>query len=131
MLSHHLHIYSKDHNSHYSGVYTIKASMHRFLKTGNGTSMPGQLGIPAVYSPMTRTLEDLETFWRAVVGMKPWQYDHTVCFLPICRALASELCIVCPHSLARGELEWEEVEVWSNVGRRSETIVYSQIGSFC
>lgn len=53
--------------------------MHRFLKTGNPTSMPGQEGIPAVYSPMTRTLEDLEMFWRAIVGMKPWEYDHSVC----------------------------------------------------
>ncbi len=41
--------------------------------------MAGQIGIPAVYSPMTRTLEDLETFWRAVVSMKPWEYDHSVC----------------------------------------------------
>lgn len=52
--------------------------MHRFLKTGNPTSMPGQEGIPAVYSPMTRTLEDLETFWRAIMSMKPWEYDHSV-----------------------------------------------------
>lgn len=52
--------------------------MHRFLKTGNPTSMPGQEGIPAVYSPMTRTLEDLETFWRAIMSMKPWDYDHSV-----------------------------------------------------
>ncbi|KAI9058070.1 amidase signature enzyme [Trametes sanguinea] len=64
--------------AHFSGVYTIKASMHRFLKSGNSTSMPGQEGIPAVYSPMTRTLEDLEMFWKAVVGMKPWEYDHSV-----------------------------------------------------
>lgn len=40
--------------------------------------MPGQEGIPAVYSPMTRTLEDLETFWRAIMSMKPWEYDHSV-----------------------------------------------------
>ena len=71
---------------HFSGIYTIKASMHRFLKSGNTTSMPGQEGIPAVYSPMTRTLEDLEMFWKAVVSMKPWEYDHSVrsrhCHLP-------------------------------------------------
>ena len=65
--------------AHYSGIYTIKASMHRFLKAGNASAMVGQEGIPAVYSPMTRTLEDLETFWRAVVGMKPWEYDPSVC----------------------------------------------------
>lgn len=40
--------------------------------------MPGQEGIPAVYSPMTRTLDDLEMFWKAVVSMKPWEYDHSV-----------------------------------------------------
>lgn len=63
---------------HFSGVYSIKASAFRFLRTGNATSMPGQEGIPAVYSPMTRTLEDLETFWRAIMSMKPWEYDHSV-----------------------------------------------------
>ena len=52
--------------------------MHRFLRTGNVTSMPGQEGIPATYSPMARTLEDLETFWKAIFAMKPWEYDHTV-----------------------------------------------------
>ncbi len=56
--------------------------MHRFLKSGNATSMPGQEGIPAVYSPMTRTLEDLETFWRAIMSMKPWEYDHSVSHVP-------------------------------------------------
>ena len=56
--------------------------MHRFMKGGNNTSMPGQEGIPAVYSPMARTLADLETFWRAVVSMKPWEYDHSVSRVP-------------------------------------------------
>jgi Asp-tRNA(Asn)/Glu-tRNA(Gln) amidotransferase A subunit family amidase len=65
--------------AHYSGIYTIKASSQRFPKGGNNTSVVGQEGIPAVYSPMTRTLDDLETFWRAIVGMKPWEYDHSVC----------------------------------------------------
>ena len=65
--------------AHYSGIYTIKASIHRFLKAGNASAMVGQEGIPPVYSPMTRTLEDLETFWRVVVGMKPWEYDPSVC----------------------------------------------------
>lgn len=64
--------------AHYSGVYTIKASTGRFPKTGSATSIAGQEGIPAVYSPMSRTLEDLEAFWTAVVSMKPWEYDHSV-----------------------------------------------------
>jgi len=40
--------------------------------------MPGQEGVPSVHSPMARTLEDLEYFWKAVVGMQPWKYDHSV-----------------------------------------------------
>ncbi|KZT10510.1 amidase signature enzyme [Laetiporus sulphureus 93-53] len=69
--------------SHYSGVYTIKASSYRFLKTGNAhTSIPGEEGVPVSFSPMTRTLEDLETFWRAVMSMSPWEYDHAVLPIP-------------------------------------------------
>ncbi|KAI0634944.1 amidase signature enzyme [Trametes polyzona] len=68
--------------AHFSGIYTIKASSHRFLRSGNSTSMPGQEGIPAVYSPMTGTLEDLEMFWKAIVSMKPWEYDHSCLPLP-------------------------------------------------
>ncbi|KAH7882474.1 amidase signature enzyme [Phlebopus sp. FC_14] len=68
--------------SHYSGVYAIKASMHRFIKTGSVSSMPGQEGIPATHSPMARSLEDLETFWRAIFQMKPWEYDHSVLNIP-------------------------------------------------
>jgi Asp-tRNA(Asn)/Glu-tRNA(Gln) amidotransferase A subunit family amidase len=68
--------------AHFSGVYSIKASTGRFPKVGNVTSMPGQEGVPAVYSPMSRTLEDLEYFWKAVVSMEPWKYDHSVSFYP-------------------------------------------------
>ena len=67
--------------SHYSGVYAIKSSMHRFIKTGGVSSMPGQEGVPATCNPMAKTLEDLETFWRAVFQMKPWEYDHSVSIL--------------------------------------------------
>jgi Asp-tRNA(Asn)/Glu-tRNA(Gln) amidotransferase A subunit family amidase len=45
---------------------------------GNNTSMPGQEGIPSVFSPMARTLNDLTYFTRSFIGMKPWLYDHTV-----------------------------------------------------
>ena len=64
--------------AHYSGIYAIKASTQRFPKSGNATSTVGQEGVPSVNSPMTRTLEDLETFWRAIIGMKPWEYDPSV-----------------------------------------------------
>ncbi|EIW77307.1 amidase signature enzyme [Coniophora puteana RWD-64-598 SS2] len=68
--------------AHYSGVYTIRSSMYRFPRTGNATCMPGQEAIPATHSPMARTLEDLETFWRAVMEMRPWEYDHSVIEMP-------------------------------------------------
>ncbi|PPR05488.1 hypothetical protein CVT26_009055 [Gymnopilus dilepis] len=68
--------------AHYSGIYTIKASVGRFLKMGSSTSMPGQEGVAPVYSPMARTLEDLEYFWKAVVGMEPWKYDHSCLPIP-------------------------------------------------
>jgi Asp-tRNA(Asn)/Glu-tRNA(Gln) amidotransferase A subunit family amidase len=68
--------------AHYSGVYTIKASTGRFMKMGSSTSMPGQDGVPPVYSPMARTLEDLDYFWKAIMSMEPWKYDHTVHPIP-------------------------------------------------
>ena len=45
---------------------------------GMNTSMPGQEGIPSVFSPMARTLEDLVYFSRSLIGIKPWLWDHTV-----------------------------------------------------
>jgi len=69
--------------SHYSGVYTIKASSFRFLKSGNAhTSVPGEQGVGVAFSPMARTLGDLETFWRAVMSMEPWEYDSSVLAIP-------------------------------------------------
>lgn len=40
--------------------------------------MPGQEGVPAVYSPMARTLNDLTYFSRSIIGLQPWKYDYTV-----------------------------------------------------
>lgn len=68
--------------AHFSGVYSIKASVGRFPRTGNTTSIAGQEGVPAVYSPMARTLGDLETFWKAIVSMKPWEYDYSCLVMP-------------------------------------------------
>lgn len=68
--------------AHYSGCYAVKCSNGRFPKAGNATSVPGQDRIPAVSSPMARTLEDLEYFWKAVVDMKPWEYDYTCVPMP-------------------------------------------------
>lgn len=46
------------------------------------TSMPGQEGIPSVFSPMARTLPDLVYFTKSIIEMKPWEYDHSVHPLP-------------------------------------------------
>lgn len=44
--------------------------------------MPGQEGVKAVYSPMTRSLDSLSYFLKAIIDMKPWKYD------PSCDPLA-------------------------------------------
>jgi fatty acid amide hydrolase len=40
--------------------------------------MPGQEGVPSVFSPMARTLDDLTYFTRAIIRMEPWKYEHSV-----------------------------------------------------
>lgn len=69
--------------AHFAGCYSIRCSTGRWPKAGIATSMPGQEGVPSVYSPMARTLGDLTYFARAVLGeMRPWRYDYTVHPLP-------------------------------------------------
>ncbi|TQV98493.1 acetamidase [Cordyceps javanica] len=68
--------------AHFSGIYSLKCSTGRWLKLGMRTSMPGQDGIPAVYSPMARTLNDLTYFTRSIVQMKPWNYDYSIHPIP-------------------------------------------------
>ncbi|KZF22458.1 amidase signature enzyme [Xylona heveae TC161] len=64
--------------AHFSGIYSLRCSTGRWPKLGTNTSMPGQEGIPSVYSPMSRTLGDLTYFTRSLISMKPWKYDHSV-----------------------------------------------------
>ena len=64
--------------AHFSGIYSLRCSTGRWPKMGMNTSMPGQEGIPSVFSPMARTLEDLVYFSRSLIGIKPWLWDHTV-----------------------------------------------------
>ncbi|KAF3939802.1 Acetamidase [Dactylella cylindrospora] len=68
--------------AHYSGIYTVRAATGRFPKSMNNTSMSGQEGVLAVYSPMARTMEDLTYFWRSYFSVKPWVFDHHVIPLP-------------------------------------------------
>lgn len=64
--------------AHFSGIYSLRCSTGRWPKMGMNTSMPGQEGIPSVFSPMARTLADLSYFTQSMISMKPWEYDHTV-----------------------------------------------------
>ncbi len=64
--------------AHFSGIYSLRCSTGRWPKMGAMTSMPGQEGIPSVFSPMARTLEDLVHFSKSVISMEPWKYDHSV-----------------------------------------------------
>ena len=83
--------------AHYSGVYSIRASTGRFPVSGDVSNMPGQEGVPAVTSPMARTLEDLETFWEAIIKMEPWKYDHAVSSTSLCHRnkFYNRLCTRC------------------------------------
>ncbi|KAK4042216.1 Acetamidase [Parachaetomium inaequale] len=65
--------------AHFAGCYSLRCSTGRWPKAGIATSMPGQEGVPSVYSPMARTLGDLTYFTKVVLGeMRPWRYDYTV-----------------------------------------------------
>lgn len=64
--------------AHFAGCYSLRCSTGRWPKYGMFTSMPGQEGVPSVFSPMARTLDDLTYFTRAIIGMKPWEYDYSV-----------------------------------------------------
>lgn len=64
--------------AHFSGCYSLRCSTGRWPKGGVQTSMAGQEGIPSVFSPMARTLNDLSYFTRSFIRMKPWRLDHSV-----------------------------------------------------
>ncbi|KAI5269866.1 amidase signature enzyme [Aureobasidium subglaciale] len=64
--------------AHFSGCFSLRCSTGRWPKYGVDTSMPGQEGIPSVFSPMTRTLGDLVYFTKSLIQMMPWMYDQSV-----------------------------------------------------
>jgi len=68
--------------AHFSGIYTLRCSTGRWPKHGMCTSMPGQEGVPSVFSPMARTVNDLRYFTKSLIDMEPWKYDCTVHPLP-------------------------------------------------
>ncbi|TFK90340.1 amidase signature enzyme [Polyporus arcularius HHB13444] len=66
----------------YCGLYSVKGSHGRFPSHGSVSCLPGLEAVPTITAPIARTLDDLEEFWKRVVEMKPWEYDHTCVPLP-------------------------------------------------
>ncbi|KAI0938668.1 hypothetical protein AcV5_000295 [Taiwanofungus camphoratus] len=62
------------------GLYSMKGSGARFPAAACVPSAVA--GMPVATSPMARTLEDLEEFWKRVVEMRPWEYDRNCVQLP-------------------------------------------------
>ncbi|KXN82751.1 Fatty acid amide hydrolase 1 [Leucoagaricus sp. SymC.cos] len=63
--------------AHFCGVWSLKGSAGRFPIWGNRSPMKGLEALPTLAAPMANSLDDLSEFWKRVVDMKPWQYDHT------------------------------------------------------
>ncbi|KAI6142600.1 amidase signature domain-containing protein [Pisolithus tinctorius] len=63
--------------AHWCGVYGMKSSIGRFPSWGAVPPLPGLEGLETSCSPMARRLDDLEEFWKRVIAMRPWEYDHT------------------------------------------------------
>lgn len=66
--------------AHFCGVWSLKGSAGRFPTWGNRSPLMGLEALPSLVAPMANSLDDLTEFWKRVVEMKPWQYDHTVRF---------------------------------------------------
>ncbi|KAJ6571536.1 amidase signature domain-containing protein [Mycena capillaripes] len=68
--------------AHFCGVWGLKGSVGRFPMWGTMSAMMGLESVQIVAAPMAGSLEDLEEFWKRVVGMRPWLYDFTCVPLP-------------------------------------------------
>ncbi|KAG6329036.1 hypothetical protein ID866_10053, partial [Astraeus odoratus] len=68
--------------AHWCGVYSMKSSAGRFPGWGTTPPLPGFDAVETTCSPMARRLDDLEEFWKRIMGMRPWEYDHTCIPLP-------------------------------------------------
>ncbi|KKA29180.1 hypothetical protein TD95_004314 [Thielaviopsis punctulata] len=77
--------------AHFSGIYSLRCSTGRWPKVGTRSSMAGQEGVPAVYSPMTRTMNDLSYFTKALIGMEMWKYDYSIHPIPWRQEAADEV----------------------------------------
>ncbi|KAF8841096.1 amidase signature enzyme [Paxillus ammoniavirescens] len=68
--------------AHFCGVYAMRSSVGRFPSLGTLPPMPGLEFVATTCSPMAQRLDDLEEFWKRVMEMKPWDYDHTCVPIP-------------------------------------------------
>ncbi|KIK90589.1 hypothetical protein PAXRUDRAFT_831564 [Paxillus rubicundulus Ve08.2h10] len=102
--------------AHFCGVYGMRSSIGRFPNLGTLPPMPGLDFIATSCSPMARRLDDLEEFWKRVMEMKPWDYDHTCVPIPwrpvnleskkLRWGVVWEDGIVPPSPACRRALEW-------------------------
>lgn len=58
-----------------TGIFTIKPSFGRFPTLRCQSGMPGQEAVASINGPMARSLQDVETYTRTVVGAEPWRKD--------------------------------------------------------
>jgi len=58
-----------------TGIFTLRPSFGRFPTMRCRSGMAGQEAVQSVNGPMTRSIEDLEFYCRAVVGARPWLAD--------------------------------------------------------
>ena len=85
------------------GLYAVKGSHGRFPSAGCRECMPGLEAVPSITAPLARTLDDLEEFWRRVVAMRPWEYDHTVRCAALLNLLLRGVGLAC--------MAWHEKDV--------------------
>jgi amidase len=68
--------------SSWCGLYALRPSNGRVPYEGAENSMFGQESIRSAAGPMTRSIEDVELFFKAVVGQETWKDDPQVIPIP-------------------------------------------------
>lgn len=58
-----------------TGIFTLRPSFGRFPTLRCRSGMPGQEAVQSVNGPLTRSLQDLEFYCKAVVDAEPWLAD--------------------------------------------------------
>lgn len=68
-----------------NGIYAVKPSWERLPYAGQQDgSLPGasKVGVAASIGPLTRSVRDLDLFFRAILGQRPWRADADVVYKP-------------------------------------------------